>query len=408
MQPHYTFAGFMGKRVHLGVTGSIAAYKVLDLVRSFQEADCMVSATLTESCTRFIQPLSFEALGASPVYTRMFKDTPGSETAFDHLEPGQVADVMVIAPASANTIAKLAFGLADDMLSCQALAFPGPKLIAPAMNPRMWSAPATQRNWAMLEELGYICIQPESGHVACGDTGTGRLPSVDEILIATLKAISPQDLVGKKVLITLGPTREPWDAVRFWSNPSSGTMGACMAMAAYLRGADVTVVTGPTALSFPAGISRVSVTTAHQMFEACTDLWPGTDMGCLTAAVADYRPVPFGNEKFKKTTSDGSGITVAFEANQDILKTLGSTKKTSQKLIGFAAETSNIRDEAARKLETKNLDLIAANDISKSGSGFGVATNQMFVLDAQGRKELWPQLPKTEVAWRLWDHLLLD
>ncbi|BDQ37955.1 phosphopantothenoylcysteine decarboxylase [Pseudodesulfovibrio nedwellii] len=408
MQPHYTFAGFMGKRVHLGVTGSIAAYKVLDLVRSFQEADCMVSATLTESCTRFIQPLSFEALGASPVYTRMFKDTLGSETAFDHLEPGQVADVMVIAPASANTIAKLAFGLADDMLSCQALAFPGPKLIAPAMNPRMWSAPATQRNWAMLEELGYIRIQPESGHVACGDTGTGRLPSVDEILIATLKAISPQDLVGKKVLITLGPTREPWDAVRFWSNPSSGTMGACMAMAAYLRGADVTVVTGPTALSFPAGISRVSVTTAHQMFEACTDLWPGTDMGCLTAAVADYRPVPFGNEKFKKTTSDGSGITVAFEANQDILKTLGSTKKTSQKLIGFAAETSNIRDEAARKLETKNLDLIAANDISKSGSGFGVATNQMFVLDAQGRKELWPQLPKTEVAWRLWDHLLLD
>jgi len=407
MQPHYKFAGYMGKCVHLGVTGSIAAYKSLDLLRACQEADCIVSATLTESCTKFVQGLSFEALGASPVYTSMFEGGPRADTAFGHLEPGQTADVMVIAPASANMIAKLAFGLADDMLSCQALAFPGPKIVAPAMNPRMWSASATQRNWEMLRELGYIRIEPESGNVACGDTGKGRLAPLEEIFTATLKALSPQDLAGKKILITLGPTREPWDGVRFWSNPSSGTMGACMAMAAHLRGADVTVVAGPTGLNFPGGMDVISVTTARQMFEACTDLWSSMDIGCLTAAVADYHPVPYGPEKFKKTASGGTGITVEFEPNRDILKTLGDTKAEHQELIGFAAETSNLKDEAARKLEGKNLDLIAANDVSRKGSGFGVSTNQMFVLDKHGRRELWPQLSKTEVAWRLWDHLLL-
>lgn len=407
MQSHMCFAGFMGKRVHLGVCGSIAAFKALELLRAYQEADCMVSATLTDSAAKFIQPLSFEGLGASPVYTAMFGNASSGETAFDHLEPGQIADAMVIAPASANTIAKLAFGLADDMLSCQALAFPGPKLVAPAMNPNMWAAAATRRNWETLKELGYICIEPESGSVACGDTGTGRLAPLEEIFTATLKALSPQDLVGKKVLISLGPTREPWDAVRFWSNPSSGTMGACMAMAAYLRGADVTVVSGPVNLTFPTGIETVHVQTANQMFEACIDLWPSMDMGCMTAAVADYHPVPYGDRKYKKTTSAGSGITVEFEPNPDILKTLGEKKTDAQQLIGFAAETGNIKEEAARKLESKNLDLIAANDVSKAGSGFGVATNQMFVFDRQGRKEMWPQLPKTEVAWRLWDHLLL-
>lgn len=408
MQPHYRFAGFMGKQVHLGVTGSIAAYKVLDLVRAYQEADCQVSATLTEACTKFVQPLSFEALGASPVYTKMFADQAAGNTAFDHLEPGQVADVMVIAPASANTIAKLAFGMADDMLSCQALAFPGPKIVAPAMNPKMWEAPATRRNWKMLADLGYIRIEPESGNVACGDTGKGRFAPIEEILTATLRALSPQDLAGKRVLITLGPTRESWDAVRFWSNPSSGTMGACLAMAAFLRGANVTVVTGPTALEFPQGINVVPVTTAVEMFDATTELWASHNIACCTAAVADYRPVPFGDTKFKKQSSGSNGITVEFKSNPDILKNLGKHKREDQKLIGFAAETDSIKEEAARKLRSKNLDLIAANDISKEGSGFGVGTNQMYVLDASGRQETWPQLPKTEVAWRLWDHLLLD
>lgn len=408
MQVHFRFAGFMGKRVHLGVTGSIAAYKALDILRAIQEADCMVSATLTEGCTRFVSRLSFEALGASPVYGAMFDGSANSDTVFDHLEPGQSADAMVIAPASATTMARLACGLADDMLSCQALAFPGPKIVAPAMNPRMWAAPATRRNWQILDELGYIRIEPDCGNVACGDTGSGRLAPLEEIYTATLKAISPQDLAGRKVVVTLGPTRESWDAVRFWSNPSSGTMGACMAMAAHLRGADVTVVSGPTGLTFPRGINVVAVQTAQQMFEAATDLWPGMDMGCATAAVADFRPVPFGDTKFKKSDTDGQKLLVEFTPNPDILKTLGETKTKGQKLIGFAAETGDLKQEAERKLKSKHLDLLAANDISMEGSGFGTGTNRMYVLDAAGRQESWPQLPKTEVAWRLWDHLLLD
>ncbi|WP_419786205.1 bifunctional phosphopantothenoylcysteine decarboxylase/phosphopantothenate--cysteine ligase CoaBC [Pseudodesulfovibrio sp.] len=407
MQPHYRFAGFMGKRVHLGVTGSIAAYKSLDLLRSLQESGCLVSATITESAAEFVRPLSFEALGASPVYGNMFDGSP-SGSAFGHLEPGQVGDVMVIAPATAATMARLAFGLADDMLSCQALAFPGPKIVAPAMNPRMWNAPATQRNLDMLGDLGYTRVLPACGHVACGDIGSGRLAPVDEIFIAVLRALAPQDLSGKKVMVTLGPTREPWDAVRFWSNPSSGLMGACMAMAAYLRGADVTVVAGPTALTFPDAITVCPVTTAREMFDAATGLWSDMDMACCTAAVADFCPKPYGDTKFKKASGAGEGITVEFMPNPDILRTLGESKKDGQKLIGFAAETGNVKAEAERKLKSKHLDLLAANDVSREGSGFGTATNEMFVINASGRMETWPQLDKTEVAWRLWDHLLLD
>ncbi|MDD3310509.1 bifunctional phosphopantothenoylcysteine decarboxylase/phosphopantothenate--cysteine ligase CoaBC [Pseudodesulfovibrio sp.] len=407
MQPHYRFAGFLGKRVHLGVTGSIAAYKALDLLRSLQEAGCLVSATLTDGAAEFVRPLSFEALGASPVYGSMFEGSP-SGSAFGHLEPGQAAHAMVIAPATAATIARLAFGLADDMLSCQALAFPGPKIVAPAMNPRMWEAPATRRNWEMLGELGYIRVRPWSGHVACGDTGEGRLAPVEEIFASVLRALAPQDLAGRKVLVTLGPTREPWDAVRFWSNPSSGLMGACLAMAAHLRGADVTVVAGPTVLTFPEAVRVVPVTTARQMFEVATDLWPSMDVACCTAAVADFRPVPFGETKFKKASGAGQGITVEFTPNPDILRTLGEAKRDGQRLIGFAAETGDLKAEAGRKLQSKRLDIIAANDISKAGSGFASATNEMYVLDAAGRRETWPQLDKTEVAWRLWDHLLLD
>lgn len=405
MQEHFLFAGYMGKRVHLGVCGSIAAYKALDLARHLQRADCMVSATLTSSAARFVAPLSFEALGAQPVYTDMFSGPDQSHGAFGHLEPGEVADAMVIAPASATTIARLAHGLADDMLSCQALAFPGPKVIAPAMNPRMWNNPATQRNWNILKDFGYITIEPECGDVACGEHGSGRFAGYEEILPHVLKAISPQDLAGEKVLITLGPTREQWDAVRFWSNPSSGIMGACMAMAAWLRGADVTVVSGPVNLDFPSFINRISVTSAVQMAEACFDVWDDMTIGCCTAAVADFRPIPHGAGKFKK--SGGDGLSVDFESNPDILRTLGSRKSSSQRLMGFAAEASDCKAEALRKLEAKNLDLIACNRIDREGSGFGTSTNEMYVLDKTGRKEQWPFLKKTEVAWRLWDHLLL-
>jgi len=407
MQEHYCFSGFMGKRVHLGVSGSIAAFKALEILRLLQTADLNVSATLTRSAQKFVTGLSFEALGASPVYTGMFdKDGDGQESPFGHLDPGDLCDALLVAPASATTMARLAYGLGDDMLSCQALAFPRPRIVVPAMNPRMWNAPATKRNWQMLKELGYICIEPDSGGVACGEEGKGRFPEYEEIIPVVLRAVSPQDLAGKKVLVTLGPTRERWDAVRFWSNPSSGVMGACMAMAAWLRGADVTVVAGPTSLKFHSGIKVMPVQTALEMYEACHDVWPDMDMVCCTAAVADYRPIPHGDKKFKKAASQ-EGLTVGFDTNPDILKSLGESRREGQRLIGFAAETSDCRKEAQRKLEKKNLDLIACNRIDKDGSGFGVPTNQVFVLDREGRKEQWPPLRKTEVAWRLWDHLLL-
>lgn len=407
MQEHFNFAGYMGKRVHLGVSGSIAAYKALDILRLLQKADLTVSATLTSSAQKFVTGLSFEALGASPVYTGMFdKESGGQESPFGHLDPGELCDALLIAPASATTMARLAFGLGDDMLSCQALAFPGPKIIAPAMNPRMWNAPATKRNWETLGDLGYIRIEPDCGSVACGEEGKGRLPVYEEILPQVLRALSPQDLAGQKVLVTLGPTRERWDAVRFWSNPSSGTMGACMAMAAWLRGADVTVVAGPTSMRFHSAVKVIRVQSAQQMFEACHDVWEETDIACCTAAVADYRPIPHGESKFKKADSL-EGLSVSFETNPDILKSLGKDKAVGQRLIGFAAETSDCREEALRKLESKNLDLIACNRIDREGSGFEVPTNQVFVLDRHGRREQWPPLRKTEVAWRLWDHLLL-
>ncbi|MUM77613.1 bifunctional phosphopantothenoylcysteine decarboxylase/phosphopantothenate--cysteine ligase CoaBC [Pseudodesulfovibrio sp. F-1] len=406
MQDHFRFAGFMGRRVHLGVAGSIAAFRSLELLRLLRDADITVSATLTEAGSRFVTPLSFEALGASLVYGSMFDQGADSASVFGHLEPGQTAHALVIAPATANILAKLAHGIADDMLSCQALAFPGPRIVAPAMNPRMWEASATRRNWDILADLGFIRVEPDAGSVACGDTGSGRLASLEEIITAVLRAISPQDLAGQRVLVTLGPTREPWDGVRFWSNPSSGIMGACMAMAAHLRGADVTVVAGPVDLVFPSGITVIPTQTALEMHAACLDLWPLMDIGCATAAVADFRPEPHGPGKFKK--SGATSLHIDFVPNPDILKSLGDSKRADQRLIGFAAETCDPRDEAARKLKAKGLDLIAANDVSRHGSGFRTPTNEMYVLDAAGRAESWPLLPKTEVAWRLWDHLLLD
>ena len=403
--PEYLdFRCFYGKRVHLGITGSIAAYKALDLLRGLVSLNCRVSVSMTESACRFVQPLSFSALGADPVTTAMFSDQPG-HSPFVHLEPGQKADLMAIVPATANILAKLAHGLADDLISCQALGFQGPLVLAPAMNPRMWAAQATQENWGILKERGAVPVEPESGLVACGDTGGGRLASLENILALVLKGLSPDDMAGTTVLTTLGPTREHWDAVRFWSNPSSGIMGASLALAAWMRGAKVKVVAGPVSIDFPSEIEVVRVASAREMHEAALDLWPSCDLGCLTAAVADFRPVPHGPGKFKKADA-AKGPNVKFEPNPDILADLGRAKSKGQRLIGFAAETSAPEAEMRRKLEAKNLDLIVGNRIDVSGSGFGSATNQVTILDAHGRLEQWPSLPKTEVAWRIWDLLV--
>ena len=406
------FTGFLGRRLHLGVTGSVAAYRMADLARELMRHNVAVSATLTGAACRFVTPLTFRALGVDPVGSGMFDADPDHDAdkpPFEHLAPGRSAHALLIAPATANILAKLAHGLADDLLSCQALAFGGPVLVAPAMNPAMWAAKATQANVATLKERGVEFIGPVAGPVACGDTGEGRLAPVEHILACALRALAPKDMAGLRVLVTLGPTREGFDAVRFWSNPSSGRMGACLAAAAWLRGAEVTAVCGPGAPELPPGVARVDVTTAREMFQAATELWPGMDVGALVAAVADFRPVPFGPGKMNKADVDEGGLSVRFEANPDILRTLGETKRPEQKLLGFAAQAGDdaeLESRARAKLAAKHLDLMAANRIDRPGTGFGSADNEMLVLDAKGLTEHWPVLPKPEVAWRLWDHLL--
>ena len=409
---HLRFPCFLGRRVHLGVTGSIAAYKSLELLRLLVEAQIDVGVTLTAAAQRFIGPASFQALGAGAVHTSMFDQSPAGglgDDPFAHLTPGRSAAAMVIAPATANCIAKIAHGIADDMLSTQALAFRGPLIIAPAMNPNMWNAPATQENWRTVLERGAIAAGPDAGNVACGDTGQGRLCRVEHIFAQVLRALSPKDLAGKNVLVTLGPTREPWDAVRYLSNPSSGLMGACLAVSAWMRGAAVHVVAGPTDFDFPPGITVRRVNTALEMQAAAAELFPAADIACCTAAVADFRPVPptgGASRKLKKRDFGESGApSIALTPNPDILRGLGAAKRDGQILIGFAAETDDVLGQAKMKLAEKRLDLIVANRVGVAGSGFAAATNVVAVLDRNGRAEQWPELPKTEVAWRIWDLL---
>lgn len=400
MLTHLSFKGFLGRRLQLGVCGSIAAYKALDLVRMFRDTGTDVGATLTDSARQFVTPLSFEALGASPVFSAMY---PVGDDVFGHLTPGEAAHAMLIAPATASTLARLANGLADDMLSCQALAFPKPLVIAPAMNPRMWHNAATQANWETLKTRGHVCIEPGCGRTACMEEGRGRLADLNEIFLYGLRALTPQDMAGQTVMITLGPTREKWDGVRFWSNPSSGTMGACFAVAAWLRGATVHAVTGPGTPWLPSMISRYDVTSAREMFEAAEGLWPTMDIGVFTAAVADFSPIPFGDEKFKKGAEE---LVVRFASTTDILKTLGAAKKEGQRIVGFAAETSSMQENALKKLRAKNADMVVGNIVGRADSGFQSPTNEVFVTDRNGRQEEWPVQPKTEVAWRVLDWLL--
>jgi len=405
---HLRFPCFLGRRVHLGVTGSVAAYRGIELLRLYVQSQLGVDATLTASAQRFVGAESFRALGASQVNTALFGPGAGDDP-FVHLVPGQIAHALVIAPATANIIAKLAHGIADDLLSTQALAFSGPILVAPAMNPAMWEAAATRQNWETLLSRGIIPVGPSSGIVACGDTGAGKLAPVEHILAETLRALSPKDLQGRTVLVTLGPTRESWDAVRYLSNPSSGLMGACLAIAAWMRGANVRVVSGPTMLELPPGIEVTPVTTAREMFAACQDIWPSADIACCTAAVCDYRPVAPENvaagAKLKKRDLPPGEVLIRLEENPDILRSLGACKRDDQVLIGFAAETGDVEGQARLKLNEKNLDLIVGNKVGIAGSGFDSQTNVVTILDRLGRMEQWPELPKTEVAWRVWDHL---
>ena len=400
MDTQFDFA-MPGKRVHLGVCGSISVYRAPDVLRNIRRAGMQCSVTLTPSAARFIAPLTFQSLEAEPVYTAMFDDL-NAPSPFAHLEPGQIMNAMLIAPASASTIARLAAGMADELLACQALAFSGPLVLAPAMNPKMWENPATRANIATLQGRGAHIVAPGWGHTACGEMGQGRLAELETIHLALLKALTEQDMRGVRVMLTLGPTRESWDGLRFWSNPSTGTMGACLAVTAWLRGAEVHAVCGPGCPRLPEEIARHDVHSAQEMFTAASDIWTGADMGIFTAAVADFRPEPVGSGKFKKSAAP-EGFSVRFTTNPDILSTLSGSRRPDQKVMGFAAESQDLEAAARGKLRSKNAHMVVGNLIA---DGFGTARNTTFVTDIQGREECWQDLPKTEVARRALTWLL--
>lgn len=401
------------KHIHLGVCGSIAAYKSLELMRAFLKCNIHVSVTLTPSAEKFIQALSFEALGAAKVYKQMFQ----GELPFDHLEPGQLADAMVIAPASAATIARLAHGFSDEMLACQALAFDGPVLLAPAMNPKMWADSATSANIETLLERGYFLTEPESGIVACKDEGQGRLARLEKIYYDALALLTEQDLYGKKILITLGPTAEKWDAVRVWTNNSTGSMGTALAITAWLRGAEIYVVAGPNSQYLPEDMRMHvhPVTSADEMYTKCHELWNTMDYGIFTAAVADFKPEPgiceedstnfFQSRKFKKE-QHVNGFDIHFSPNHDILKSIGQIKKPQQKLMGFSAEAGSQMEELAQsvrqKLIAKNCDIIVGNFIAEA---MGRKTNKVYVADKNGIEEAWGTMSKADLAWDLLSYL---
>lgn len=418
---HLRFTLFKGKRIHLGVTGSIAAYKALELMRAWQKSGITVGVTLTESALQFVTPTAFGCLGADPVHTKIFD---GYTKPFPHLMPGQTADAFVIAPASASTIEAVAAGRADSILCCQALAYDRPIVFAAAMNTRMWNNPATKANWETLKKRGHDCIEPGSGLLACGTVGDGHIADLSLIYLHGLKALSPQDLAGINVMLTIGPTREYWDGVRFWSNASSGVMGASLAVSAWLRGASVHAVCGPGTPWLPPDINRLDVVSSQEMYNAAHAIWDeinesgeGRALGIFTAAVADFRPDYYGPEKFKKNypknlteisgpnsiliNSDES-IRLRFLHNPDILSSIGAKKKDGQFLIGFAAETDNLMQNAKEKLERKNVDMLVANLVNVPGNGFESASNAVTVFQ-KDKVESWESMAKPDLAWRILD-----
>lgn len=381
----------------LGVTGGIAAYKSVDLASRLRKAGWEVHVVMTEAATKFVTPLTFQSISRHPVHVDQWA-LPESG-GIEHIDLTRGVDAMLICPATANTIAKLAHGLADDLLGTSALAVRAPLLVAPAMNPAMWDHPATQANLATLAARGVRVVAPDAGEMACGDVGTGRLADLGTIVAALELAIErPQTLRGQRVLVTAGGTREPLDPVRYLGNRSSGKMGYAIAQAARERGAEVTLVS-TVGLPTPPGVELVRVATAAEMHEAVSSRFASSDVVVMAAAVADYRPAETFAGKRKKSTDPW---TLTLVPNPDILKALGEAK-THQFLVGFAAETGDPVPAAMDKLTRKKADLIVANDVSLPGQGFEVDTNRVTVVGAEGRVADWPLLSKLEVGHRLWE-----
>ena len=391
-----------GKNVVLGITGGIAAYRAAQIAREMTKRGAHVYCILTRNATNFITQQTMETLTGNPAVVDMFARPDKWEV--EHIALAKRADVFLVAPASANFIGKVASGVADDMLTTTVMATRAPLLIAPAMNSNMYENPVTQRNMQTLKTLLHAqFIEPKVGLLACNDVGKGHIADDETILEAVERALTPGDLTGKKVLVTAGPTREALDPVRFLTNRSSGRMGYALAEAAARRGAEVTLVSGPVALECPTGVRREFVESTQDLYCAMERLCREQDVIIQAAAPADCRPAHIAGQKIKK--ADGEAMELKLVENPDVAAMVGSKKRPGQVLVAFAAETQNLSENAAKKLDKKNVDFIVGNDVTRPGAGFDVDTNIITIFDRSGATEL-PMMKKTEVADKILDHVL--
>lgn len=387
-----------GKRIVLGVTGGIAAYKAVEVLRLLTAAGVQVQVVMTASAQEFITPLTFQALSGNPVRTSLFG--PGADP-LEHITLAQEVDALVIAPATANCIGKMASGVGDDLLTTLVLAATRPILVCPAMNVRMYENPVVQENLARLQRRDLQIMPPDKGEMACGAYGSGRLPEPAAIVETLAGLLTPKDLLGYQILVSAGPTHEDLDPVRFLTNRSTGRMGYALAKMARRRGAAVCLVSGPSALAAPSGVEYLPVRSALEMQQVLAERFSRADALIMSAAVSDYRPAGFAEHKIKRS---GPELLVQLTHNPDILESLGALK-TRQVMVGFAAETQDMVDHARQKLERKHLDLIVANDVSAPDAGFAVDTNRVTLIPRVGDIEVLPLLSKDEVADRILDRV---
>lgn len=390
-----------GKTIVLGVTGSIAAYKIANLASMLVKKQAEVHVIMTKNACNFITPTTFETLTGNKCLVDTFDRN--FEFQVEHVALAKKADVFLIAPATANIIGKMANGICDDMLTTTVFATKAPVIISPAMNTGMWENPILQDNIAKLKKYGYSFVEPDSGRLACGDTGSGKMPAETLLLEHIELAIGMEkDMKGKRVLVTAGPTREAIDPVRFISNHSSGKMGYAIAKVAAMRGAEVTLVSGPVSIKPLVGIDKVDVVSAADMFEAVAENSNDSDIIIMCSAVADYTPADYSEQKMKKADSD---LSLSLARTEDILKYLGEHKKAGQKIVGFSMETENLIENSRKKLEKKNADLICANSINGKDTGFDVDTNRVTLISAANTEEL-PLCSKEETAALILQHIM--
>jgi len=394
-------------RITLGVTGGVAAYKAAELVRRLQQEGHSVCVVMTRAAREFVTPLTFAALSGQKVITDLFADSSGGganlESAIEHIAVAQRTDLLLVAPATADIIAKFARGVADDFLTTLYLACTAPVVIAPAMNVNMWNHAATRENVGTLRARGVKIVEPDEGYLACGMTGPGRLAGLEDILGEVHEVTKVQrDLEGETVLVSAGPTCEDLDPVRYISNRSSGKMGYAVAEAAAKRGAKVTLISGPVLLETPAGVERVDVRTAEEMHRAVGDRFSAASIAILAAAVSDYRPAELRAEKIKKGNAP---LAISLEPTTDILAEVAK-HKGQRIVVGFAAETDHVAENARKKLVSKNADLIVANDVTAEGAGFDYDTNVVTLFSRDGRDLALPKMPKSEVAQRVLDEVV--